>query len=121
MSERTGSITRNPSKVITEGVPATWWPVINRAFFSLSLAFIILLLAFPIFWMFNKFDIIFVTTRGGPGERTTTAPIHAFEVAFSTTKLGEAAAISVLLFLVLVVGAVVYFVGLNPAQEVRVE
>jgi len=72
-------------------------------------------------WMFNKFDIIFVTTRGGPGERTTTAPIHAFEVAFSTTKLGEAAAISVLLFLVLVVGAVVYFVGLNPAQEVRVE
>jgi multiple sugar transport system permease protein len=72
-------------------------------------------------WMFNKFDIIFVTTRGGPGDQTTTAPIHAFEVAFTTTQLGEAAAVSVLLFLVLVAGAIVYFVGLNPAEEVRVE
>jgi len=72
-------------------------------------------------WMFNKFDIIYVTTRGGPGDTTTTAPIHAFEVAFQTTKLGEAAAISVLLFLTLVIGAIIYFVVLNPEQEVRVE
>lgn len=54
MSERTGSIARNPSKVISEGVPATWWPVINRAFFYLSLGFIIFVLAFPIFWMFSS-------------------------------------------------------------------
>lgn len=54
MSERTGSITRNPSKVISEGVPASWWPVINRTFFYLSLGFIIFVLAFPIFWMFSS-------------------------------------------------------------------
>jgi multiple sugar transport system permease protein len=54
MSDRTGSLTRNPSKVVSESVPATWWPVINRAFFYLSLGFIVLLLAFPIFWMFSS-------------------------------------------------------------------
>ncbi len=72
-------------------------------------------------WMFNKFDIIWVLTEGGPGSSTTTAPIHVYEVAFNSTNLGQAAALSTALFGLLVVGAVLYFYFLSPEEEVRVE
>lgn len=72
-------------------------------------------------WMFNKFDIIWVLTEGGPGSSTTTAPIHVYQVAFDTTNLGEAAALSTALFGMLVVGAILYFYFLSPEEEVRVE
>ncbi|AQL44675.1 sugar ABC transporter permease (plasmid) [Halorientalis sp. IM1011] len=72
-------------------------------------------------WMFNKFDIIWVLTEGGPGSSTTTAPIYVYQVAFNSTNLGEAAALSTALFGMLVVGAILYFYVLSPEEEVRVE
>jgi multiple sugar transport system permease protein len=72
-------------------------------------------------WMFNKFDIIYVLTRGGPREVTTTVPIYAYKVAFNQLSLGRAAAISTLLFVMLVGVAFLYFRVLEPEQEVRVE
>jgi multiple sugar transport system permease protein len=72
-------------------------------------------------WMFNKFDIIWIMTRGGPSQSTTTLPIYAYRVAFSQWQLGESLAIASTLFGTLVVGAVVYFYRFNPAEEVRVE
>lgn len=72
-------------------------------------------------WMFNKFDIIWVLTNGGPGSATTTAPVYTYEVAFSSSQLGRAAAASTLLFLILLVVAALYFYILEPEEEVRVE
>lgn len=72
-------------------------------------------------WTFNKFDIIWVLTQGGPVGKTTTAPIFAYETAFGRLNLGEASAVSVLLFVLLVTVALVYFHVLEPSQEVRVE
>jgi len=72
-------------------------------------------------WMFNKFDIIWVLTRGGPRNLTTTAPIYAYKVAFNQLSLGRAAAISTILFMMLIVVAMLYFYVLKPEQEVRVE
>ena len=72
-------------------------------------------------WMFNKFDIIFVLTGGGPGDVTTTTPIYAYNMAFSQLSIGKAAAISVLLFGLLLIGGILYFHFLEPSQEVRVE
>lgn len=73
-------------------------------------------------WNFNKFDIIWVLTRGGPNEATFTAPVYAYNIAFgSGNQLGKAAAASSLLFLILIAVAIVYFVVLEPEQEVRVE
>jgi len=69
-------------------------------------------------WMFNKFDIIFITTGGGPGRTTTTLPVHIYRVAFLEFKLGEAGAIAGTLFAFLGVGAIIYFAGFNPAEEV---
>lgn len=72
-------------------------------------------------WMFNKFDIIWVLTAGGPGEITTTAPIFAYERAFLDYSLGEAAAVSTLLFLLLAIAALIYFKMFKPHEEVRVQ
>lgn len=72
-------------------------------------------------WMFNKFDIIYVLTQGGPLNKTTTSAIWAYEVAFTNTTLGKAATISTVLFGLLVVTALLYFYVLEPSKEVRVE
>ncbi|NHN58595.1 MULTISPECIES: carbohydrate ABC transporter permease [Halorussus] len=72
-------------------------------------------------WMFNKFDIVYVLTGGGPGDATRTAPIYAYELGFGLTRLGKAAAMSTLLFVFLVAVALVYFRVLEPAEGVRTE
>ncbi len=72
-------------------------------------------------WTLNKFDIIWVLTRGGPGDETTTPPVYVFETAFQANNLGIAASVSVLLFVVVGFVAVLYFAILNPEEEVRVE
>lgn len=84
-----------------------------------SVIFIVLLLRGV--WMFNKFDIVWVLTGGGPGDATRTAPIYAYELAFGLTQLGKAAAMSTLLFVFLASIALVYFEVLQPAREVRTE
>ncbi|QLG29910.1 sugar ABC transporter permease (plasmid) [Halorarum halophilum] len=81
--------------------------------------FIVLLLRSV--WMFNKFDIIYILTQGGPLNKTTTVPIWAYETAFTSLKLGKAAAISTLLFVMLIVAAMIYFYAFEPSKEVRVE
>ena len=84
-----------------------------------SVIFIVILLRGV--WMFNKFDIVWVLTGGGPGDATRTAPIYAYELAFGLTRLGKAAAMSTILFIFLSVVALIYFGLLNPAKEVRTE
>jgi len=84
-----------------------------------SVIFIVILLRGV--WMFNKFDIVYMLTGGGPGDATRTAPIYAYELGFGLTRLGMAAAMSTLLFVLLAGVAVVYFKVLQPAKEVRTE
>lgn len=72
-------------------------------------------------WMFNKYDIISVMTSGGPGNATKTAPIYAYQVAFGDYQLGQSAAVSVVLFTILIGAAVIYFRVFEPESEVRTE
>jgi multiple sugar transport system permease protein len=72
-------------------------------------------------WMFNKFDIIYVLTQGGPVNKTTTSAIYAYRTAFVSLELGRAAAVSTLLFIFLGVSALIYFYTFDPSKEVRVE
>lgn len=70
-------------------------------------------------WEFLKFDVPFMLTRGGPSDATLMPAIHAYEQGVQQFSIGEAAAISVILFFILVVGAVGYFHFLEPSKEVR--
>ncbi len=71
-------------------------------------------------WMFNKFDIIYLLTRGGPLKATETLPIYAYRLAFEDFDFGTAAAVCTFMFLVLVIGSIAYFKLFDPTKEVEV-
>lgn len=60
-------------------------------------------------WMFNKFDIIWLTTGGGPLGATEHLPVLAYRQAFTLYDLGSGAAIATLSFLALMAIVTLYF------------
>ena len=58
---------------------------------------------------FNIFDILWLLTQGGPVGATTTLAVFIYEIAFETQNIGRGTAISVVLFLMLVVFVIAYF------------
>jgi len=79
---------------------------------------ILLILLVRGIWMFNKFDIIWLTTRGGPINLTTTLPIQIYDLAIRSSSFGAATALAGIMFAILTVAGVVYFVALEPEAEV---
>lgn len=69
-------------------------------------------------WMFNKFDIIWLLTEGGPLGATEHLPILAYKRAFSQFDVGGGAAVATLSFLILTALVIVYF-RLFPLEEKR--
>lgn len=61
-------------------------------------------------WAANLFDLIWLLTKGGPVETTTTAPIFIYQRAFNDFNIASAAAASVLFLLLLAAFAVVFVV-----------
>ena len=59
-------------------------------------------------WSANIFDVIWLLTKGGPSGGTTTLPVYIYEEAFSRFDLGNAAAGSVLMTLLLLVFVVLF-------------
>jgi raffinose/stachyose/melibiose transport system permease protein len=51
----------------------------------------------------KTFDLVFITTRGGPGNATTVPAFEAYNRAFNTGQVGLASAIAVVLTVVIVV------------------
>lgn len=60
-------------------------------------------------WVFNNFDFVFLTTGGGPVDRTETLPVFAFGIGWANYQIGRMAAVSVALLLILAVCAFGYF------------
>jgi len=60
-------------------------------------------------WIFNYYDLPWVMTGGGPAESTQTTPIYAYRRAFSSYKMGEGSAITIILFLILIMFSIIYF------------
>ncbi len=58
---------------------------------------------------FQVFDTVYVLTQGGPGNSTQVANVLIYQTAFTQFRIGEASAMSVVLFLVILVVTVVQF------------
>jgi ABC-type sugar transport system permease subunit len=67
-------------------------------------------------WTFNFYDLPWVMTGGRPAEATQTTSIYAYRSAFSSYRMGEGSAITIILFAFLIVFSVIYFV-LKRRQE----
>ena len=63
-----------------------------------------------IIYVFNSFPIIWTITKGDPASRTDTLVTYLYKLAFYKGKSGEAAAVSVIGFLILCACASVYMV-----------
>ena len=65
-------------------------------------------------WTFNKFDDIFLLTGGAAGTRTLT--VDVYEQAFAVSNLGAGAAVAVVVFVVLLSFAILFF-KLSPQDD----
>lgn len=59
-------------------------------------------------YVFNSFPIIWATTQGGPAKTTDILVTYLYKLGFSFGKLGEASALSVMMFALLLAITVVY-------------
>lgn len=64
-----------------------------------------------IIYVFNSFPIVWTITKGDPANRTDTLVTYLYKLAFYNGKSGEAAAVSVIGFLILCACASVYMVA----------
>lgn len=59
-------------------------------------------------WMFNKFDVIWLTTGGGPLDATEHLPILTYKLAFGAFDLSGGATVATLNMLFIMAGVVIY-------------
>ena len=64
-----------------------------------------------IIYVFNSFPIVWTITKGDPTSRTDTLVTYLYKLAFYNGKQGEAAAVSVIGFMILLVCASIYMVS----------
>ncbi|MGQ0652878.1 MAG: carbohydrate ABC transporter permease [Betaproteobacteria bacterium] len=69
---------------------------------------LVVVVVFRTIWTFNKFEEIYLLTRGGPGTSTFNLAIYAFEQSIANLRMGVGAATGVVMMAVLFVGAILY-------------
>jgi ABC-type sugar transport system permease subunit len=69
---------------------------------------LVVVIVFRTIWTFNKFEEIFLLTRGGPGTSTFNLAVYAYEQGMANLRLGVAAATGVVMIVLLMLGSVIY-------------
>lgn len=67
-------------------------------------------------WTWDKFDIIYLLTGGGPVNSTTTLPIFVYREAFDHWQMGRASAVAMVTFGVLLICTLVYLRFYDKAE-----
>jgi ABC-type sugar transport system permease subunit len=65
-------------------------------------------IVFRTIWTFNKFEEIYLLTRGGPGTSTYNLALYAFDQSIANLRMGVGAAAGVIMLLLLLAGSVLY-------------
>jgi len=79
---------------------ANWWQMTFLVKLPMVMHVIAITLMMRLIDAFRVLEVIYVLTFGGPGDSTEILSLHIYKTAFVGQQLGEAAAISVLLLLV---------------------
>lgn len=72
---------------------------------------------FRTIWTFNKFEEIYLLTKGGPGTSTFNLAIYSFEQSVANLKMGVGAATGVVMMFLLFAGSLVYMRVFKFADE----
>lgn len=65
-------------------------------------------IVFRTIWTFNKFEEIYLLTRGGPGTSTYNLALYAFDQSIANLRMGVGAAAGVIMLLLLLAGSMLY-------------
>jgi len=87
---------------------ATAWQRFRHLTLPLLRPFINIALVLNIIYVFNSFPIIWVLTQGGPANSTDILVTYLYKLAFRFGRLGEASAVSLVMFAVLLAFTIVY-------------
>ena len=90
---------------------ANYWQKLFKITIQLVSSSLTVSTVLNIIYVFNSFPIIWNMTKGDPGNRTDTLVTYLYKLAFYNGKQGEAAAVSVIGFLILLVCATAYMVA----------
>lgn len=70
-------------------------------------------------WTWDKFDIIYLLTGGGPVNATETLPVFVYREAFDHWRMGRASAAAMVTFAVLLVCTLVYLKYYDRAEKAK--
>ncbi len=87
---------------------ASPWQQFRYITFPLMAPFINIALVLNTIYVFNSFPIIWAMTQGGPANSTDILVTYLYKLAFRWGKLGEASAVSILMFALLLVFTIIY-------------
>ena len=90
---------------------ATYWQKLWNITIPLVKPCLTVATVLNIIYVFNSFPIVWTITKGDPASRTDTLVTYLYKLAFYNGKQGEAAAVSVIGFCILLVCASVYMVS----------
>lgn len=77
---------------------------------------IVVALTLTVIAALRTFDLVYVTTRGGPGTATTVPAFQIYNLAFNQGRIGQASAIGVVLMVLLML-VTVLINRLNPGED----
>ena len=87
---------------------ATPFQQFREVTFPLLKPFINIAIVLNTIYVFNSFPIIWVMTQGGPANSTDILVTHLYKLAFRIGKLGEASAVSLVMFVILLIFTMIY-------------
>lgn len=92
-----------------------------RRFFNITLPgirnMVVVMVTIHVLWTFNNFDFVFLSTGGGPINRTDVLPVYVYRQSWNSYTIGYAAAMGVIMLLILMVYFVVY-IRISGREEV---
>ena len=77
------------------------WPCVTPTTFYILMMLIVA--------TFKSYDIMYITTQGGPGEATKVLAYHIYNTAFVSSQFGYASAIAMILLAMIVVSTLIQF------------
>ncbi len=96
---------------------ASWWQVVRKITIPLVSSTTVLCLILQVIASFNVFGQVYVMTGGGPYGTTRVLVQYIYETGFKYFKMGYSAAMSYVLFLVILIISVVQYLLLNRKEE----
>lgn len=96
---------------------ATAWQRFRHLTLPLLRPFINIAFVLNIIYVFNSFPIIWVLTQGGPANSTDILVTYLYKLAFRFGRLGEASAVSLVMFAVLLAFTIIYALMLMRGER----